>query len=69
MKEKKSLLDADNPEYLFSCVSADLVVQIANGDIDVLAYAKKEMANRGLDCKGDWVGFDQAKKEWGGKIT
>ncbi len=26
---------------------------------------RQELGNRGLDKRGEWVGFDQAYKEWG----
>ena len=54
--------DDKNPDFLFSTVDTSLVVKIANKKIDAVKYAKKELANRGFDKKGKWVGFDQAKK-------
>ncbi len=59
--------DAENPEYLFSTVPTKLVQQIATGKVDANEYAKREMANRGFDKRGKWIGFDAAKKLWGVK--
>jgi len=57
--------DEENPEYLYSTVPTKLVAQIANGKVDANEYAKREMANRGFDKRGKWIGFDAAKKLWG----
>lgn len=52
--------DALNPNYLFSTTWTELLVAIANGSIDARALAQKELANRGLNQEGNWVGFDKA---------
>jgi len=33
----------------------------ARGELDLNRLAKEELASRGLDDKGVWVGFDRAK--------
>lgn len=38
-------------------MSIKLLVTIANGDLDAIAAAKAELASRGLDLTGNWVGF------------
>jgi hypothetical protein len=30
--------------------------------LDLNQLAREEMASRGLDLKGDWVGFDRARQ-------
>ncbi|MDA3790516.1 MAG: hypothetical protein PF503_18740 [Desulfobacula sp.] len=35
---------------------------IVNDEIDPKAMAWKELASRGLDHCGEWVGFDQARR-------
>lgn len=53
--------DDRNPAYLFQSTSADLLMQIARGDINPVERAKQELANRGLDIRtGKWVGFNKA---------
>ncbi|MCE7915561.1 MAG: hypothetical protein DYH15_13030 [Nitrosomonas sp. PRO4] len=39
-----------------------LLIAAANGQIDLNKMAKNELANRGLDLSGKWVGFDQARE-------
>jgi hypothetical protein len=56
--------DDNNPAYMFSSTYTDLLVAAANGQVDLLAFAKRELANRGLDQNGQWVGFDNAAKIW-----
>lgn len=56
-KTSIQLSDEKNPDFLLNTVYIDLIVQIANGTIDVRALAKKELAGRGLDATGKWVGF------------
>ena len=34
-----------------------------NGRIDLNRLAKEEIANRGLDSSGHWVGFDEARTQ------
>ncbi len=44
-----------------------ILLTIINGTINVPAMARKELANRGLDGFGRWVGFIEAarfEKEW-----
>lgn len=56
------LNDEENPAFLFSCTWTSLLTQIAKGDIDANYIAKVELANRGLDLNGQWVGFAKAKR-------
>lgn len=39
-----------------------VLVAVANGELDLNNLARKELANRGLDKQGNWVGFAQAKQ-------
>jgi hypothetical protein len=39
-----------------------VLVAVANGELDLNNLARKELANRGLDKQGQWVGFDKAKQ-------
>lgn len=56
--------DSENPKFLYSLTDTTLLLQVANGTIDPLELAKLELVARGLGKSGEWVGFDQAKKEW-----
>lgn len=49
-----------NPEFIFSLTANKLLGDIAKGIIDPVALAKKELANRGYDENGKWVGFKKS---------
>lgn len=42
-----------------------LLVAVARGDVDLNAMARRELANRGLDRGGQWIGFAQADRQAG----
>jgi hypothetical protein len=54
--------DQQNPLYLFSLTSSDLLLAIAGGLVDPGLLARQELASRGLDLDGTWVGFDRARE-------
>lgn len=54
--------DELNPEYIFSLTDCSLLIAIIKGDINPTILAIKELANRGLNGEGSWVGFDIANK-------
>lgn len=41
------------------------LMKLATMEVDVFSLIKKEIASRGRGMRGDWVGFEQARKEWG----
>jgi hypothetical protein len=54
--------DATSPAFLYSVTSASLLLTIAAGLLDPVALARRELASRGLDADGAWVGFDEARR-------
>lgn len=54
--------DDDNPSYIFSLTSNRLLSEAIKGDFDLIYLVRRELANRGLDSNGKWVGFDESKK-------
>ncbi|MFA6923600.1 MAG: hypothetical protein WC223_05030 [Bacteroidales bacterium] len=54
--------DELNPNYLFSGKFTNLLVEALRGDFDLKYFIRRELANRGFDENGKWVGFEQAKK-------
>ncbi len=58
----ESRKDDDNPSYIFSLTSNRLLSEAIKGDFDLIYLVRRELANRGLDSNGKWVGFDEAKK-------
>lgn len=67
MNNTKELNDELDPTMLFRTTWNDLLCKIASGEIDPVKLAKKELASRGLDASGIWVGFDEAAKIHGTK--
>ena len=49
-----------NPRYIFSLTATALLVEALRGDFDLKQLIRRELANRGQDDKGNWVGFDKA---------
>lgn len=49
--------DDKNPAYLFTGIHTELLIKALSGEINLQELAKKEMANRGLDHDGNWIGF------------
>lgn len=58
--------DDTNPQYLYSITTTTLLLAIADGLIDPVRLARSELANRGLDQDGSWVGFERAREIHGG---
>jgi hypothetical protein len=54
--------DSLNPELIFNMTETQLLVEALRGDFDIVHALKKELANRGVDKNGLWVGFKQATK-------
>jgi hypothetical protein len=52
-----TIKDAVNPVFIFSLTATELLSKIVSGEIDAVEFAKYELANRGLDNTGKWVGF------------
>ncbi|MFZ3203510.1 MAG: hypothetical protein WA161_06505 [Pseudomonas sp.] len=42
----------------------ELLIAMAKGKVDTQAIAARLMADRGLDERGKWVGFDKAAELW-----
>lgn len=55
-------LDATNAAFTFSGTSNALLLAIADGVLDADGLVRQELANRGLDQDGTWVGFDRARE-------
>lgn len=55
--------DDNNPRYLFSTTPTELLVAAANGTISLKELAMNELASRGLNQLGDWVGFKEAEAQ------
>jgi hypothetical protein len=45
-----------------------VLAAVARGELDLNAVARQELANRGLDHDGKWVGFEKAARIADGKV-
>lgn len=43
----------------------DVLASAARGEIDIDYLARVELANRGMDQNGEWVGFEEARRKLG----
>ncbi len=62
IRSKLGTQDELNPEFIFQGTATDLLLAAVSGMIDPALLAQRELANRGLDAKGQWVGFDRARE-------
>jgi len=58
-QELNEISDEENPEFMFQTMHMKLVIAIANGKINAKKAALEELANRGYDKNGKWVGWDE----------
>jgi hypothetical protein len=49
-----------NPNFIFTLTRSALLAEALRGGFDLKYLVRRELANRGQDEKGDWVGFDKA---------
>lgn len=59
-KDYENRADDINPRFIFSTTSTALLVEALRGDFELKQLVRRELANRGLNAKGNWVGFDKA---------
>jgi hypothetical protein len=57
-----TIKDDENPAFMLSGVQTSLLAMIAKGEISAQFLACQELANRGLDLDGKWIGFAAAEK-------
>lgn len=51
-----------DPQFLFQSTHMELLLKVANGKIDAKRAAQDEVANRGYDLKGKWVGMGDNRR-------
>lgn len=56
--------DEKKIKEFFQTIDADLLIKVMEDKIDIEAVTRTELADRGLDRTGSWIGFDAAKKVW-----
>ena len=51
-----------NPSLMLQGIDSRLLAKVLAGEIDLNELAKREMEGRGLNAKGEWVGFNKTIK-------
>ena len=51
-----------DPNFLFQSTHMELLLKVANGKIDAKRGAQDEVAKRGYDLKGKWVGMGDNRR-------
>ena len=59
-KDFENRADDINPRFIFSTVATALLVEALRGDFDLKQLVRRELAKRGQNAEGNWVGFDKA---------
>lgn len=59
-KDYENRADDINPRFIFSTTATALLVEALRGDFDIKQLIRRELANRGLNAEGNWVGFEKA---------
>ena len=62
LEKFKDRADDLNPAFMFNLTATQLLTEALNGEYDMHYLLRRELANRGLDRQGKWIGFDKAKK-------
>lgn len=60
--ENGTIPDNENPIFIFSQTSAQLLAKGIKGEFSFTQLAKMTLASRGLNLKGEWIGFDKAEQ-------
>ena len=61
-QEMNEMKDEENPKFIFQTMNMRLLLMVANKKINAVKAAKEELANRGYDNAGKWVGFGEEVK-------
>jgi hypothetical protein len=62
LKKFDGRTDELDPRYIFNMTATQLLTEALKGEFDITYLIKRQLANRGLDRDGKWVGFDKAKE-------
>jgi len=54
--------DWNNPKFAFCLLPTSLILKFVNGKLDANAYLKRELANRGVNLQGTWVGHERSEE-------
>jgi hypothetical protein len=49
-----------NPNFMFQSIDSSLLLKVVTGELNLSELVAMELANRGLDDTGNWVGHAKA---------
>lgn len=55
--EQGEVNDNMNPAFILGMTMTQMLAKIAQGEINMVELAKRELENRGCDINGQWAGF------------
>lgn len=58
-----SLPQEENPLYLFGSTSTNLLVKLLGKDINLITLVRLQLRERGVNDKGQWIGFEKASQQ------
>lgn len=56
-----SLPEEENPLNLFATTSTNLLAKLLTKEFNILVLVRMELHKRGVNDKGQWIGFQAAK--------
>jgi len=59
-----TISDENNHLFTFSGISTDLLLDFVRGEYDLDFFLRAELASRGLNIHGQWIGHKAAEKEF-----
>lgn len=63
-RETEEIPDELNPELMLNGIASELLIKVARGEIDIQKLVRKQLSNRGIDDRRNWIGPDKARKYW-----
>ena len=60
-----SLPDEENPLFLFSTTSTNLLARVLAKEFNVHTLIRMQLRDRGVNDKGQWIGFNSSTKTKG----
>jgi hypothetical protein len=55
-------LPSDDQLSFIQLATTTVLARVARGELDLKALARRELANRGCDPSGQWVGLERARR-------
>ena len=63
-EKTKNLPESQNPFFQLQVLPSWFLIGAVNGKLDIDALIRNELASRGINKSGEWVGFEKSFKVW-----